>query len=138
MAKNGSPPPRFSTDAGRTYFLAELLVHQELPGVKAHDEVHDEVHDVALNETEEQLLTALISGPQSRPELAKSIGIKSTRTGHLSRAMERLRNLKLAELTIPDKPQSKNQKMRITKTGRAWIAAHGDEMKKSTRKRRPQ
>ncbi|MHB8971018.1 MAG: ATP-binding protein [Pirellulaceae bacterium] len=27
MAENGSPPPRFSTDEGRTYFLAELPIH---------------------------------------------------------------------------------------------------------------
>ena len=33
MAENGSPPPRFSTDEGRTYFLAELPVHPEMPGV---------------------------------------------------------------------------------------------------------
>ncbi len=35
MANNGSPPPRFSTDEGRTYFLAELPVHPELKGVRA-------------------------------------------------------------------------------------------------------
>jgi ATP-dependent DNA helicase RecG len=33
MKKNGSPPPKFSTDEGRTYFLVELPVHPKLPGV---------------------------------------------------------------------------------------------------------
>ena len=32
MANNGSPPPRFSTDEGRTYFLVELPVHPQMPG----------------------------------------------------------------------------------------------------------
>ena len=40
MEKNGSPPPRFSTDEGRTYFLVELPVHPQLPGCEAHDEAH--------------------------------------------------------------------------------------------------
>lgn len=32
MANNGSPPPSFSTDEGRTYFATELPVHPELRG----------------------------------------------------------------------------------------------------------
>ena len=35
MANNGSPPPRFSTDEGRTYFVTELPVHAELKGLQA-------------------------------------------------------------------------------------------------------
>jgi hypothetical protein len=30
----------------------------------------------------------------------------------------------LIELTIPDKPQSRNQKMRLTEKGKAWLAQH--------------
>ena len=57
--------------------------------------------------------------------MAAVLNMMAKRSGHLSRAMERLRNVKFAELTIPDKPQSKNQKMRITAAGRAWLAAQG-------------
>jgi hypothetical protein len=42
--------------------------------------------------------------------------------------MDRLRKLGLAELTIPDKPQSKNQKMRITEKGRARLAEEWTSM----------
>lgn len=45
MAENGSPPPRFSTDEGRTYFLVELPVHPQMPGVRAHDGAHDGAHE---------------------------------------------------------------------------------------------
>ena len=129
MAENGSPPPEFSTDEGRTYFLAELPVHPEMPGgVQAHgevhDEVHDKVHDVELGETERRLLSSLETGPRSRLEMAEMLGMKSRRTGHLTKAIERLRKLEFGELTIPDKPQSKNQKMRITGKGQAWLASH--------------
>jgi hypothetical protein len=54
--------------------------------------------------------------------MAEMLGMKSKRSGHLSKAMERLRKRGLAELTIPDKPQSKNQKMRITEAGQTWLA----------------
>lgn len=126
MAENGSPPPRFSTDEGRTYFLVELPVHPQLPGVKAHDEVHDgvhdEVHDEQLNETERRILAFVESTPRSRPEIAEMLGMKSRRSGHLTKATEHLRGLGFIELTIPDKPQSRNQKMRITERGTAWLA----------------
>jgi len=125
MAENGSPPPRFSTDEGRTYFLTELPVHPELPGVgQAHDEAHHEAHEGAheeLTETEAQVLAFVGKQPRSRPEIAGHLGLKS-RSGHLYKAIDHLRNLGLVELTIPDKPQSKNQKMRITESGRAWLA----------------
>ena len=133
MAGNGSPPPRFSTDEGRTYFLAELPVHPEMPGVgqahdgahdRAHDEAHDEGHE-ELAETEARVLGFVESQPRSRPEIAEHLGLKS-RSGHFYKAIDHLRNLGLLELTIPDKPQSKNQKMRITESGRAWLAAHGE------------
>ncbi len=121
--KNGSPPPRFSTDEGRTYFLVELPVHPQLPGVRGHDEAHDEAHDGELTETEGRILVYLESVPRSRLELAEFLGVKSGRSGHLKKAMERLRKLGLAELTIPDKPQSRNQKLRITENGKAWLAS---------------
>jgi ATP-dependent DNA helicase RecG len=127
MAENGSPPPKFSTDEGRTYFLVELPVHPQMPGVmQAHDEAHEGAHDEAheeLTETEARVLRFVEAQPKSRPEIAAHLGLKS-RSGHLYKAIDHLRNLVFIELTIPDKPQSKNQKMRITGKGQAWLASH--------------
>ncbi len=92
MEGNGSPPPRFSTDEGRTYFAVELPVHPQLPGVRAHDG--------GLNETEARMLFYLASPPRTRPEIAISLGVKSGRSGHMKKAIERLRSLELIELTI--------------------------------------
>lgn len=44
-----------------------------------------------------------------------------SRSGHLYKSID-LRSLDFIELTIPDKPQSRNQKMRITEEGMAWLA----------------
>jgi ATP-dependent DNA helicase RecG len=125
MAENGSPPPRFSTDAGRTYFLVDLPVHPEMPGVgQAHDEAHHEAQDRAheeLTATESRVLALVEGQSRSRPEIAGHLGLKS-RSGHLYKVIDHLRNLGLLELTIPDKPQSKNQRLRITGAGRGWLA----------------
>jgi ATP-dependent DNA helicase RecG len=130
MQRNGSPTPRFSTDDGRTYFVVELPVHPQLPGVKAHDQAHDEAHDQAhdedLNDTEAQILLVIAIVPRTRLELAGKLKVKSGRSGHLKKAIERLRSLEMIELTIPDKPQSKNQKMRITAKGRAVLDSRGN------------
>lgn len=122
MAENGSPPPKFSTDEGRTYFLVELPVHPQMPGVgQAHDEAHEGAHE-ELTKTEARVLGFIQNQAKTRPEIAGHLGLKS-RSGHLYKAIDHLRNLGYIELTIPDKPQSKNQKMRITEKGRAWLAS---------------
>ena len=125
MAENGSPPARFSTDEGRTYFLVELPVHPEMPGTgQAHDKAYEGAYDEAydeLTETEVKVLGFVADQPKSTPEIAEYLGV-GRRTGHLYRTVDHLRNLGFLELTIPDKPQSKNQKMRITEAGRFWLA----------------
>jgi ATP-dependent DNA helicase RecG len=120
MAENGSLPPRFSTDDGRTYFIAELPVHPQMPGVgQAHEEAHDE-----LTETEARVLRFVADQPRSRSEIAHHLGLKS-RSGYLYKAIDHLRNLGFAALTISDKPQSKNQKLRVTDRGLEWLFENG-------------
>ena len=65
------------------------------------------------------MLGFVANQPRSRPEIADHLGLKS-RSGHLYKAIDHLRNLDLVELTIPDKPQSRNQKLRITEAGRRF------------------
>ncbi len=120
MAKNGSPPPRFSTDQGRTYFLVELPVRPEMEGIgKAHETAHDQAHD-ELSAAEVSVLRFVANRSRNRREIAEHLGLK-TRSGHFYKVIDSLRNLGLIELTIPDKPQSKNQRMKITRQGRAWL-----------------
>lgn len=99
----------------------ELPVHPQLPGVQAHDEAHDEAHQ-ELTESEARIVAFVSTQPRSRPEIADHLSLKS-RSGHLYKSIDHLRNLGFIELTIPDKPQSRNQKMRITDKGETWLGS---------------
>ncbi|MGP0063311.1 MAG: ATP-binding protein [Isosphaeraceae bacterium] len=119
MAQNGSPPPRFSTDDGRTYFLVELPVHPDLPGVgKAHDGGHDGGHD--RNDTDRRILMALADETKSTPDLVSGLGYRG-RPRNIRDSLVRLEKAGLIALTIPDKPRSKNQERQLTEKGKAWL-----------------
>jgi ATP-dependent DNA helicase RecG len=84
--------------------------------VKAHDEAHDEAHE-PMTEVELRLLGACAQGPQSTAELIKMLGYE-TRTGNFKRALSRLLDVGLLEMTNPQKPRARNQRYRITPAGR--------------------
>jgi ATP-dependent DNA helicase RecG len=117
MERNGSPEPRFSTDEGRTHFLVELPVHPQFAGMLAQDEAHDQAHNEAHNEAERQLLAFIAESPRSRAEIAAQLGV-SPRGRAVQRVLDRLVSEALAEMTIPDKLNSRNQKYRVTEKGR--------------------
>jgi len=72
----------------------------------------------------------LMDGPKSRLEIADSLGVQ-TRSGHLYKAIFDLRQMDFIELTIPDKPQSRNQRMRLTARGKKWLESQpGNEQAK--------
>jgi len=113
MSHNGSPPAQFSTDEQRTHFLVVLPVHPNLPGVaEAHEGAHDEAHE-GLNQTEQTILAFLQDMPKDRTAIAKRLGV-TRKSGSLGRALTSLKDAGLIEFTIPDKPNSKNQKYRAT------------------------
>jgi ATP-dependent DNA helicase RecG len=85
--------------------------------VGVHDVVHDGVHEVVyeLNTTEQKILEFLLK-PKSTPELLTHLGYK-TKTRNYEMAIKKILKYALVEMTIPDKPRSKNQRYRLTKKG---------------------
>ena len=63
------------------------------------------------------IVNALGSGPLSAAELVDTLGLKS-KTGAFKRSLQKLLDKGLAEYTIPDKPNSRLQKYRLTEKGR--------------------
>ena len=119
MARNGSPPPKFSTDEGRTYFLVELPVHPDMRGVQAQvtDQVTDQVR---------RLLSLLAKRPMTAAEIMR--GLKMThrpivRDNYLHPALQ----AGVIEMTIPDKPRSSKQHYRLTPAGRAVLDTSNNE-----------
>jgi DNA-binding PadR family transcriptional regulator len=67
-------------------------------------------------------LLAAIRGEMSREAIQNALGLsdrKSFREGHLKPALAE----GLIEMTIPDKPNSRLQKYRLTDKGRQWLEA---------------
>lgn len=84
-----------------------------------HDGVHDGVHEAHLNQTELQIL-ACLNTAKATPQLLTELGYPR-RTRNYEAAMKRLLALKLVEMTLPDKPRSKNQQYRRTQKGKHMI-----------------
>jgi Fic family protein len=71
-------------------------------------------------------LLAAIQGEMSREVLQAALGL-SDRKSFRERYLKPSLADGLIEMTIPDKPNSRLQKYRLTDKGRQWLTQHGDE-----------
>ena len=120
MARNGSPPPKFSTDEGRTYFLVELPVHPEMRGSQSQVGTKSALsrHQVEILEKcrKETGLTELMA-----------ITGRTDRTKFRQQVLNPLLDAGLIEMTIPDKPRSSNQEYRLAPAGRLVLDTRSNE-----------
>jgi ATP-dependent DNA helicase RecG len=77
----------------------------------------------------ERILFILLRSAASARELLSELGLKS-KTGYLKRDIKGLMEENLIEYTIPDKPQSRLQKYRLTDEGRRFLAGMRGDKKK--------
>ncbi len=144
MDANGSPPPVFDFDEDHSFFMVRLPVHphatmpegltpEATPQVgtksalsrhqaEAH-EAHVEAHE-PMSDTEMVVLRSCATGAVSTPELLGALGYGS-RTGNFKKALARLLQMGLVEMTSPDRPRSRKQKYRLTAKGLAVLKAEG-------------
>lgn len=99
--------PPYVIICGETHFFV-LTIWRKI--------VSDGVVLVDYEAQSNQILRALGQGPLSMNELVNTLGLKS-KTGALKRTVGELLAQKLLVYTIPDKPNSRLQKYRLTETG---------------------
>ena len=110
----GSGIPRILRAYGEDCFkFTDNFIRITLP-ISAHDHAHDHASDHASVQVEK--LVSALTGEMGRSELQELLSIKNRdyfRTDYLNPAISQ----GYIELTIPDKPNSQNQKYRLTAKG---------------------
>ncbi len=76
------------------------------------------------SETSKGVLLALLRQPLQRAEVARALGHEGV-SGAINRSIKELLGKQLIEYTIPDKPNSRLQKYRLTARGNALLAQLG-------------
>lgn len=118
MVANGSPAPLFESDEDRLSFVIRLPCHplavgEIAPTAQVATQVTGEV---------QRLLLALV-GEMSRQQLLEALGMthrEHFRSAYLKPALD----AGVVEMTLPDKPNSSNQRYRRTTLGQHWLDAH--------------
>ena len=105
MANNDSPESVFETDNDSVYFVTTLRIHSEFK-VQLLKEAQSEAQS-------EIILQVLLNEPMSSSELALLLGLK-TKTGAFKRLVKSLLEQGLIEYTLPDTPNSRLQKYKLT------------------------
>lgn len=116
MKNNGSPPPVFETDEERTSFVMRLPRHPST--VEAKEASSDDGKEVTSEVA--ALLNALGRKEMSRQELQDAMGLKNLKHFRLAYILPGLAS-KHIEMTIPEKPNSRQQRYRATAKGLQYL-----------------
>ena len=128
MRDNGSPEPRFETDAERTYFSTILPIHP-LASAAGTDDATEPATPTTPDEsdTAELLRSAplrkilrLSREPQSRAALQQAVGTSDSRN-FARRYLQPLIKAGFLTMTNPGRPNAPNQRYRTTSPGEAIL-----------------
>jgi ATP-dependent DNA helicase RecG len=117
MATNGSPAPLFETDDDRLSFVIRLPRHS-LALVPSADTPQATGAVTTQVTTQVGMLLSCIDGEMTRQAIQDVLGLTNRehfRQAYLSPALEQ----GLIQMTLPDKPNSRSQRYRLTALGQA-------------------
>lgn len=119
LKANGSPPPVFTTDADREYFMVTLKINpraQEM-AAKISPEKAGKTEQVS-EQVSEQVKVVLehCRSPRTKQEILLGLHLSPVYLNY-KRHIYPLLQERLLELTVPEKPNSRSQKYKITPKG---------------------
>ena len=110
LKNNGSKEPEFETNETRDYFITTIFMHDGFENeVKDRPRPHQDTHQ----DTHQDKILEFCKEPRTTKEIMAYLGLKDRRNFYLKYMRPLLDSGKL-QMTIPDKPNTKNQKY-ITK-----------------------
>lgn len=127
MRDNGSPEPRFETDAERTHFTTTLPIHPlasaaEIEAMEPAAPTASDYTDAGelLRSAPFREVLRLSLEPQSRVALQQAAGVSDPR--HFARTyLQPLIKAGFLTMTNPDRPKAPNQRYRTTPRGKAIL-----------------
>jgi ATP-dependent DNA helicase RecG len=122
MAANGSPAPLFETDDERLSYVVRLPVHPlaQGPDVAAGEVTTEVTTEVTM---EVAALLNVVAGEMSRQELQVAMGLKNAEHFRKAYVLPAIAAGCL-EMTLPEQPNSRLQRYRLTATGQHWLQAN--------------
>ncbi len=125
MRKNGSPKPVFETDDERTYFKTVFFIHDEFKNEKISlGKITPQVTpQVTPQDERTKIILNFCRKPRSSEDIRKLIDIKN-RKYFRTNILKPLLEAKFIQMTIPDKPNSPNQKYVLTKKGEKILESY--------------
>lgn len=156
MEENGSPPPVFETDENNAYFLCTLTIHPLAESILGQEDDLRRGEDIYLiintlseinnhlrsqktvkrDQVEPKLLSILDSvflkvlvfcgQPQSRLEILETLKLYNN-SRNFDNYIKPLIEVAWLNLTIPDKPTSKNQQYYTTELGKKLLLLISEE-----------
>ena len=121
LKRNGSPAPVFETDNDREYFMAAIKIHPQAEKKHKQDvpRLSQDRPKIVLSEETIKILKASTKA-KNLLELMEICG-KTNRTRFRNLYIKPLIDEGLLEFTIPDKPNSRLQKYKISQKGLALL-----------------
>lgn len=113
MRANGSPTPIFETDDEHSYFLIRLPIHTGT-STNNQNSANELSSTDPVNDPVKRLIKQLKTDEKGIKELMENLGL-SHRTHFRNNYLKPALAQGLIEMTIPDKPNSRNQKYRLVK-----------------------
>ena len=128
--ENGNPPPAWTHEAGSVF-----VTFAPIPGLAAAGQESGLESGARVGLESEarvggdalvvNVLSSLKAGPLSRLRIARHLGHARV-SGAVNRAIRQLMEESLIEYTLPDKPNSRLQKYRLTEKGRQHLETRSD------------